>query len=110
MNAKVGTVDSGWMPEGTWTVGSPTVPSAVSATPSAGTGLTQTFSFVFSDTGGFANLYWAQVVINSTLNGFHACYFSYNRGPNPIALYSVHNTCPNPLPAQSNCPLPNITP
>ena len=97
MNAKVGTVDSGWMPEGTWTVGSPTVPSAVSATPSAGTGLTQTFSFVFSDTGGFANLYWAQVVINSTLNGFHACYFSYNRGPNAIGLDGDNNTWPNPV-------------
>src|SRR5260370_15543773 len=97
MNAKVGTVDSGWMPEGTWTVGSPTVPSAVSATPSAGTGLTQTFSFVFSDTGGCANLYWAQVVINSTLSGFQACYFSYNRGPNAIGLDGDNNTWPNPV-------------
>jgi hypothetical protein len=77
---------TGWLTEGTWTVGSPTVPSAVSVAPSAGSGLTKTFSFVFSDTGGYGNLSYAQIIINSTLNGSQACFVSYFPSNNQIEL------------------------
>jgi hypothetical protein len=44
MNASDSSGGTNWLTEGTWTVGTPTVPSSVSVAPSSGTGLSQTFS------------------------------------------------------------------
>jgi hypothetical protein len=52
----VGTTgNSGWQIMGNWTTFSATV-SAVSVTPNAGSGSSQTFQFLASDTGGAADL------------------------------------------------------
>jgi hypothetical protein len=80
-----------WVNAGTWTVGNPTVPSAVSVAPSSGSGFTQPFSFVYSDTGGWANLAWTQLLFGSTLNGFNACYAYYNVAGNWISLDGDNN-------------------
>jgi uncharacterized repeat protein (TIGR01451 family) len=64
-------LNSGWTALGTWTV--PTVlPQAVSVTPSTGTGSSNTFSFLYSGANGGI----AQVVVNSSLSGYQACYIS----------------------------------
>jgi hypothetical protein len=70
-------------------------PSGVSVTPSSGTGLTQTFTFVYSDTGGYASLAWTQVLFSSTLNGFNACYVFYDQGSNAISLDDDNNNWSN---------------
>jgi len=50
-------------------------PTAVSATPSSGTGATQQFTFVWSDPSGFADISGAAVLFNSSINGQGACFF-----------------------------------
>src|ERR1035438_7433705 len=66
-----GGLNSGWIALGNWTV--PTVlPQAVSVTPSTGTGSSNTFSFLYSGANGGM----AQVVVNSSLSGYQACYVS----------------------------------
>jgi hypothetical protein len=49
---------------------------AVSVTPSSGSGATQTFSFVYSDTNGASDLGIVQVVVNASLSGYQGCYIS----------------------------------
>jgi hypothetical protein len=53
-------------------------PTPVSVTPSSGSGLSQTFSFVFSDTGGAGSIIWTQLMINQTLATTSSCWFYYD--------------------------------
>jgi hypothetical protein len=67
-------LSSGWVALGTWTV--PTAsqpPQAVSVTPSSGTGSSQTFSLVYSDPYGAADLSIVLALINATLSGAGSC-------------------------------------
>jgi Putative Ig domain len=75
----VNNLDSGWQLKGTWT---PTAvvaqaPSAVSATPNAGTGTVQTFQYAFSDVNGFRDLktLWAQIATTTNYPGTCAINF-----------------------------------
>jgi hypothetical protein len=77
--------DSGWSQKGTWTV-SYGPPSPVSVTPSSGSGLSQTFGFVFSDSRGYSAISTAAVVVNATLSGNTACYVLYYQSSNNIFL------------------------
>ena len=70
-----GGLNSGWTVLGNWTVPAGP-PQAVSVTPSTGTGSSNTFSFVFSDTNGASDLGIVQVVVNSSLSGYQGCYVS----------------------------------
>jgi len=54
--------------------GPPQAPLAGSANPAAGSGLSQTLTFTFSDTGGWQSLTVVDVLINNVLDGRHACY------------------------------------
>ena len=70
-----GGLSSGWQALGTWTVAtSSQPPQAVSASPSSGSGASQTFTFVYSDVNGAADLTAAQTDINSALSSASACY------------------------------------
>ena len=70
---------SGWQSRGTWTVRPGTQPPVIqSVTPSAGTGASQTFSFVVSDADGPAQLVWVHGLINTSIDPARACYFAYN--------------------------------
>jgi YD repeat-containing protein len=60
--------------------------SVVSATPSSGIGFTQTFTLVYSDTGGYASLTNVQVNFSSPLSGANACYVAYTPAGNLISL------------------------
>ncbi len=82
-----GNLSSGWQLKGTWTVpGGNQPPSVVSVTPSSGSGSAQTFSFVFSDANGFADIFSGQLLINSSLNGVGACYLYYQRSGGTVWL------------------------
>jgi hypothetical protein len=69
---------SQWLTAGTWTVGNPPVPSVVSSNPSSSGGSAQTFNFVYSDTGGWANVNNAQVNFNTAITGANGCYIGWN--------------------------------
>ena len=76
---------TGWQQGGTWTV--PVAgPLPVSVTPSSGSGTSQTFAFVFSDSQGYTALNTASVVINSSTSGTSSCYLYYVRASNAIYL------------------------
>jgi hypothetical protein len=61
-------------------------------TPSSGSGSSQTFSFVYSDPNGFADLPWVQVLINSPLSQASSCVLHYNRLTNQVSLVNDANT------------------
>jgi len=56
---------------------SASTPSPFSVKPSSGSGPSQTFTFVFSDTGGYQNLSVMDVLFNSALDGRTACYIAF---------------------------------
>ncbi len=52
------------------------VPAAVSVTPASGSGLTQTFTMQFFDSGGLQNISVVNILISSALDGRGACYIA----------------------------------
>ena len=76
---------SSWQQGGAWTVpAGPPVP--VSVTPSSGSGITQTFSFLYSDQKGYASITTLQTVINSSLSVSAGCYLLHYPGANVFYL------------------------
>jgi hypothetical protein len=88
---------TGWQSRGTWTVSGsgPLPPSAVSVTPASGSGSSHLFSFLYSDPGGYTNLAWAQVNINTTLRALNGCYVHYDRATNAAWLLNDAGTAWN---------------
>ncbi len=80
-------LNSGWVPIGNWTVLT-VPPQAVSVTPSAGTGTTNTFSFLYFDANGASDLGIVQFVINSSLSGYRACYVNVDFARKSLWLLS----------------------
>ncbi len=85
--ADTGGLNSGWITAGTWSTGQVSPPSVTSVTPNAGSGPSQTFSVILSDTNGNADIASALLLVNSTLNGQNACFISYNRAANAFYLF-----------------------
>ena len=82
--ANSGNVSSGWQDRGDWTVGSgagSVIVTAVSATPNAGSGATQTFALTYSDSLGATDLATTWVWFTPTMSGSAAnsCLVYYNR-------------------------------
>jgi len=75
---------SGWQSLGTWTV--TTAPAAVSVTPSSGSGSSQTFSFLYSDPNGFADISWVTMLITPNTTNVNACQVYYSRPGNAAYL------------------------
>ena len=83
--------------------------SPVSVNPAAGSGLTQTFTFTFQDTKGYADLYVLDVLISTFLDGQTACYFALApTGATTGYIYLVDDAgdggyagAPMPLPSNS---------
>ena len=82
-----GSISSGWSQEGTWTVGS-AGPAPVSVSPSSGTGITQTFTAVYSDSKGLSDLGTAKFLINTAISGVSACDIYYLPATNALYLYN----------------------
>ncbi len=78
MAARSNTQNSGWQSLGTWNVpGTPTGPAVGTVSPARSTSLGQTYTFTFTDSNGFADLFVLDVLTNSFLVGNNACYFAY---------------------------------
>ena len=61
-------------------------PQVVSVAPSSGSGSSQTFSFVYLDPNGPADLAEAQALINTAVSGVGACYIFYNPALGSVTL------------------------
>jgi hypothetical protein len=85
---------SGWQVKGTWTVplGGSVKPTNVSVSPSSGSGSSQTFSFLFTDSAGFADINLVQVHLQTQLVGQNACYLQFTRATNVIKLLADSGT------------------
>jgi len=83
---------SGWVKEGVWIPSSLGPPLDVSISPSSGTGLTQTFSAVYSDPDGLADLSDVVVLFNASLRVSNACAVVYIRQANQLYLYNDAGT------------------
>ncbi|HLK21926.1 MAG TPA: hypothetical protein VKT81_23420 [Bryobacteraceae bacterium] len=77
--------------------GTSTGPVPVSVTPNSGTGLSRTFSFVFSDVSGATDITTAQLDINATLTSTKACYFYFSRQTGAIYLANDSGAWQSPL-------------
>src|SRR5229473_1110933 len=72
---------TGWQPNGSWTVGNPPPPPSpgvTSISPSSGTGLSQIFTAIYTDPVAYTNLTDAQFLVQTSVNGYNACYLRYN--------------------------------
>jgi len=79
--------NSGWQALGVWAVpGATTFPSVTGVSPARGAGSSQTFTFTFSDTKGFADLGVVNILINTFLDGRQACYLAYSQPLNVLYL------------------------
>ena len=111
MEVENATHDSGWSQFGSWTVASgvqsASPPTPVSVTPNTGSGLSQTFAFVFTDGNGAADITTAQIDISATLAVSGACYLYYPRGLNELYLASDTGVWQGPLPIGSAGTLQN---
>ncbi|MCW5979222.1 MAG: SBBP repeat-containing protein [Bryobacteraceae bacterium] len=78
-------LDSGWQTRGAWSIpGNP--PQAASMNPSSGTGVTQTFQFVFTDADGFGQIAWSYALLQANLVQSSACYIQYKQTDNTLWL------------------------
>lgn len=83
-----GTVNTGWVQRGTYlvTAGTASVPAADSVSPSANSGTTQTFSFVFSDSQSASNLGGAAMLFAPSGAYPNSCFVVYDRNQGSIQL------------------------
>jgi probable HAF family extracellular repeat protein len=95
--------NSGWMPLGVWQVPGEmqsTTTAMIGASPASGSGLGPTpYPFMFSDTKGYQDLGVENILINTALDGRHACYLAYARQIN--TLYLVNDNGDGLLPGKS---------
>lgn len=74
-----GAGNSGWQAVGTWKVpgATPNGPAVGGVNPAHSTTLTQAYTFTFTDTNGWQDLAVLNVLIQSALDGRHACYLAF---------------------------------
>ena len=82
---------SHWVQKGTWTVASGP-PTVVSLSPSSGSGKTQTFTGVYNDPNGTADLSTLRMLFNTAVSGPHSCYVFYYPGSNLLYLENDTDT------------------
>jgi hypothetical protein len=101
-------VNTGLLNRGTWTVPNYVAgtDSAVSVSPSSGIGLTQTFTFVFSDTGGAGDLHQEFALISSSTSTTNACEIEYD-GSNLYLLNSSGTSWLGPMAPGGSASLSN---
>jgi hypothetical protein len=78
---------AGWPQTGSWSVVAPAAPTVGALSPASGSGLSQTFTFTFSDTNGATDIATASVFINQVFSTSNGCYFVYDRTANTISLF-----------------------
>jgi hypothetical protein len=86
---------SGWEQLGDWSVMAPAgTPSTILVSPGSGSGSSQTFTLVYSDTAGAASLQQAWAYFDATLANpaSNACMFYYNAPTNQLILLNDNTT------------------
>jgi hypothetical protein len=86
------TANSGWAKKGTWMPASAGPPTVVSLSPASGSGLTQTFSMVYSDPNGISDLKNVLVVYNTSVSLAGDCTVVYTPATNKMYLYDNAGT------------------
>lgn len=81
--------------------------SADSVSPSAGSGASQVFTFVFSDTKSATNVWGAAITINSALSSVSACSLVWDRAAGTLALLYDSATGSSAKPFGSNATIQN---
>jgi hypothetical protein len=81
-----GQTSGGLTAKGTWNTTANVAPTAVSVTPSSGTGTSQTFSFVFADANGYQDLNTVSAIFNTSTATANACYLYYVKSSNLLYL------------------------
>jgi len=82
-----GGTSTGLQPLGTWTVAVISqAPHAVSVSPSSGSGVSQAFTLVYTDSNGASDLGSAQAIINASNSGVSSCYVWVTPGTGAIWL------------------------
>jgi hypothetical protein len=81
-----GQTSGGLTSKGTWNTTANVAPTATSATPSSGTGTTQTFRFAFADANGYQDLNTLSAMFNTSTGTAGACYVYYVRSSNTLYL------------------------
>ena len=76
----------GWVLNGTWNVPPNQPPTSDSVSPSSGSGASQTFSYVFSDSNGYEDMTSIQILVNETLSASGSCYLYYVLTANELYL------------------------
>ncbi len=76
----------GWLARLGVSVPPPQIPSAVSVTPSSGSGNSVVFSAQYSDSGGAAALTMVSLLVNTSASPAFACYVTYNPASQVLSL------------------------
>jgi len=80
-----GVLDSGWSQLGTFTVAS--VPlGALSVTPSSGGGMSQTFTFTYTDSKGYGAILSSMIIVNNTASVSNGCFIFFIPASNSLYL------------------------
>jgi len=103
-----GSVNTGWVQRGVYTAAVlPPVPAADSVSPDVGTGITQSFTFIFSDSQDAANLTAAAMLFAPLLDAKNSCYVVYDRNLGTIQLEWDNVMGADVKPVASRTPLEN---
>jgi hypothetical protein len=105
-----GSINTTWVQLGTYKVtvdAAPAVPAADSVLPNAGQGITQTFTFVFTDNQNAANLAAAAMLFAPLLDVQNSCYVVYDRNLETLQLEWDSATGADVKPAGSSTPVQN---
>jgi hypothetical protein len=86
MYASEGSLNTGWVQRGTYTVTAGGLPTAVSVIPGSGSGPGQRFSFTISDPGGSSYLTGLAALFSTSLSTANACSLVYDRASNTVSL------------------------
>ena len=94
----VNNLTSGLQNRGTWSPDPATAPSAVSVTPNNGSGSgPQTFSYLYSDSSGYQNIYLVQTILNTTLSWPNSCGTMYIAASGLYLMNDAGNNWLGPL-------------
>jgi len=80
--------NSGWQALGTWNVpgSTPAGPWVSGMSPGHSTNAAQTYQFTFTDTNGFRDISVANILVNSAIDGRHACYVAFVPATSSVLL------------------------
>lgn len=86
MYATAGSLNTGWVLEGTYSVSNGGNPKTISVDPASGTGPGERFTFTIGDTGGAGYITYGAILFASSFNMVNACYLEWDGVKNTISV------------------------